>query len=357
MNNILKRNFLFLFFAAVFVMCGFFVSAQSASAATETWIGTTNHTWTVNGNWSSGVAPKAGDDVIINTDQSANITNVPTISLDSLTISGNVDLEGSADNVVTVTGTFNVASGKTLTLGSISGNRVDFDLSSTGTGTIYGTVKILSGTTNRYFQNDGNLTIASAGLITDNGGSDNSDFILSSGATLQIGSTAGITSSGATGNIQVSGTRTFSTGANYVYNGTISQVIGSGLPATVNNLTINNTGTGNFNIVMLSQAETVNGNLTIISGNLATNNSTLTLNGNFTNSGILTAGNSAITIGGTGTQSIAGFTTAGTVSMTKTAGVATFMGPVNGLGLTINGPGGTLNLGSGLTHVFTGLGQ
>ena len=80
-----------------------------------------------------------------------------------LTINGNCDFEGSADNVVTVTGTFNVATGKTLTLGSISGNRVDFDFSSTGTGTIYGTVKILSGTTNRYFQNDGNLTIASTG--------------------------------------------------------------------------------------------------------------------------------------------------------------------------------------------------
>ena len=125
--------------------------------------------------------------------------------------------------------------------------------------------------------------------------------------------------------------------------------------STVNNLTINNTGTGSNNAVAFSQAETVNGNLTITSGNLKTMSLNLFLNGNFTNSGTFTADNSAITIGGTTAQSIAGFTTTGTVSITKTGGVATFSGNVNGGGLTINGSGGTLNLGSGLTHSFTGV--
>ena len=40
--------------------------------------------------------------------------------------------------------------------------------------------------------------------------------------------------------------------------------------------------------------------------------------------------------------------------MTKTGGTATFQDNVNGGALTINGSGGTLNLGSGLTHNFTG---
>ncbi len=53
-------------------------------------------------------------------------------------------------------------------------------------------------------------------------------------------------------------------------------------------------------------------------------------------------------------QSIDGFTTTGPVLLSKTAGTATFAGNVNGGGLTINGAGGTLNLGSGLTHTFTG---
>ena len=53
------------------------------------------------------------------------------------------------------------------------------------------------------------------------------------------------------------------------------------------------------------------------------------------------------------TQSIAGFSTTGNVSMTKTGGTATFTGNVNGNGLTINGNGGTLNLGTGLdTYIY-----
>ena len=50
-----------------------------------------------------------------------------------------------------------------------------------------------------------------------------------------------ITSSGATGNVQTS-VRTFSTGANYIYDGNAAQNTGSGLPLIVNNLTINNAG-------------------------------------------------------------------------------------------------------------------
>ncbi len=53
-------------------------------------------------------------------------------------------------------------------------------------------------------------------------------------------------------------------------------------------------------------------------------------------------------------QNIDGFTTTGLVLLSKTAGTATFTGNVNGGGFTINGVGGTLNLGSGLTHTFTG---
>ena len=53
-------------------------------------------------------------------------------------------------------------------------------------------------------------------------------FTLSSGGTLMIGSPSGITTSGATGNIQTTGTRSYSTGANYTYNGTAAQNPGNG---------------------------------------------------------------------------------------------------------------------------------
>lgn len=71
-------------------------------------------------------------------------------------------------------------------------------------------------------------------------------FTLSAGATLGITSASGITlsstdpSSG--GNIRVTGTRTYDSGANYIYNGNVNQYTGNGLPATVNTLTFNNTG-------------------------------------------------------------------------------------------------------------------
>jgi hypothetical protein len=91
-------------------------------------------------------------------------------------------------------------------------------------------------------------------------------FVISSNATLQIGSTSGITLSGATGNIRVTGTRSFNQFANYIYNGSSAQVTGNGLPAAVKNLTINNAAG-----VKLSANTSVNGALNLISGNLLTN--------------------------------------------------------------------------------------
>jgi type IX secretion system substrate protein len=84
---------------------------------------------------------------------------------------------------------------------------------------------------------------------------------------------------------------------------------------------------------------------------------TLTIQGNLTNTGGGTldfGGNNVILSGTTATNNIAGFTTTGSVSMTKTAGTAFFTGNVNGTNLVINGAGGTLNLGPVLTHTFSG---
>jgi Secretion system C-terminal sorting domain len=247
----------------------FLLNTNAGFAATRTWLPTIGGLWTTAANWSSGVVPATGDDVIINTNQTGNITAVPVISLLSLTISGNCDFEGAASgNTVTVTGTFTVAASITLTLGSGGGSRVNFTLANTGTGIINGTVDIVSGGTNRTFTNNGDLTISGAGVINDagSGGGNSSDFILGASATLRIGSAVGITTSPTlTGNIQVTGLRTFPTTANYIYNGTAIQVTGNGLPATVNNLTVNNTaGVTLTNVVTVSSVLTLtNGILTI----------------------------------------------------------------------------------------------
>jgi len=107
--------------------------------------------------------------------------------------------------------------------------------------------------------------------------------------------------------------------------------------------------------VTLTAAKVINAPLTINSGaTLKSNKKTITFGGNFLNNGTFTTGNSAIIISGTGTQNIAGFTTTGKLSLTKTAGTATFTGNVIGGGLLLDGPGGTLDLGTGLSHDFTG---
>jgi hypothetical protein len=113
-------------------------------------------------------------------------------------------------------------------------------------------------------------------------------FNLNSGGTLKIGSPLGITTSGLTGNIQTTGTRTFNASGIYVYNGTAAQVTGNGLPASVTgSLKISNT----ISTVTQSQATvigaggtcTIDSNATLTTGafNFTSNTGTVTVNGNF----------------------------------------------------------------------------
>lgn len=91
------------------------------------------------------------------------------------------------------------------------------------------------------------------------------DFTVNSGAGLMIGSANGITGSGASGNVQGSGARSFSTGADYTYNGSSAQQSGNGLPSTVHNLTISNAAG-----VTLSGNVAVSNALTLSSGKINT---------------------------------------------------------------------------------------
>ncbi len=115
------------------------------------------------------------------------------------------------------------------------------------------------------------------------------DFTLASGGTLGIGSADGITSSAASGNIQVTGTRTYSTSANYIYNGSSAQSTGDGLPTTINDLTVSNTS----GVVTTSQTTTISDDLSISTGaELRVGTSlSLTCNGDATVNGTLSGGN------------------------------------------------------------------
>jgi hypothetical protein len=119
----------------------------------------------------------------------------------------------------------------------------------------------------------GTLTIESGGAVDCRGYTiSGSAFTLSSGGTLYIGSAAGITSSGASGNIQTT-SRSYSVGGNYHFNGTAgAQATGNGLPANVNDL-----GANNPNGVTLSVNTAVNGTLSLNSGTFAVGAHTLAL--------------------------------------------------------------------------------
>jgi len=96
------------------------------------------------------------------------------------------------------------------------------------------------------------------------------NFTLSSGAGIIIGSLQGITTSGATGNIQVTNTRTYSTGANYTLAGGSGQVSGNAFPASLNNMTVNNSSG-----ITMSSTISVTGTLTFITGKVTTGSSEL----------------------------------------------------------------------------------
>ena len=113
---------------------------------------------------------------------------------------------------------------------------------------------------------DGTLECSGSNIVSGGG-----SFSLSAGATLLIGSPDGISSSGATGNIQSTGTRTYDQAANYTYNGSSAQITGNGLPSVVNNLTVNNSSG-----LSLTGSETINGILTLTDGELGIGINTLT---------------------------------------------------------------------------------
>jgi hypothetical protein len=187
-------------------------------------------------------------------------------------ILSNSDGAGTANkistSVITVAGNTTISENTTMTLGA--------NLVSNGAATI---------------NNNGKLD-CNTRIVSGSG-----SFTLSTGGTLAMGSAAGITSSGATGNIQTV-TRSFSTGGNYIYSGSAAQATGSGLPRTINDLTILNTA--GVTMQAASANYTVAGTLRLTSGPLIINGDSLTINSLQRSSGTLT-GSSTSSIGITGT--------------------------------------------------------
>ncbi|MBS1497204.1 MAG: hypothetical protein JSU03_04010 [Bacteroidetes bacterium] len=188
-------------------------------------------------------------------------------------------------------------------------------ISAAGTTTVNGYVRFTPGanfTTGGAFNilNNGEL-YCGTNIISGSG-----SFNLNQGGTIAIGSNAGISASGATGNITNSGTRIFNNDANYIYNGTVNQASGSGLNNTfgtgstngVRTLTINNTGTSANNIVYLSGNVQVNNNLNMVQGifNIATGNTLYIRNTMSRTSGLIDETDGSLCMNGSTAQSISG---------------------------------------------------
>ena len=172
----------------------------------------------------------------------------------------------------------------------------NIDITGTGAGTLDGAVSVA-----------GAFTVQAGGIFDDGcqlltgAGS----FALAAGATLRICSPGGISASGATGSIQVAGVRTFSPDASYVYNGTVAQLTGSGLPATVRNLTVNNAAG-----VALTQDVALTQVLTIQAGNLSLGASNLKLLSSVSGTAlVVNRGNGRVQPTGTGRATMQRFIT------------------------------------------------
>ena len=216
----------------------------------------------------------------------------------------------------------------------------DFSLNVTGAVTLNNP----GGTSGDQTLTVGTGTLYCASLALANTDSGNEDLIVSL-STGTINVTGNVTMSGSTTEnaITFSGSGSLNIGGNMTGTGTFT--------ASTSTVTYSGTspiiyGTTYYNLAFTGSGTT--GNPT---GNIA-------LNGNLTNTGstVLNFSTRSVTISGTlAAQSIAGFTntTPGTVTITKTSGTATFTSAVNGYRLTMSGIGGTLNLGTELTHTFT----
>lgn len=88
---------------------------------------------------------------------------------------------------------------------------------------------------NLVLANSRSFTVAANGRLNfgtyNISGVTSTTFSVASGGTISLGDQLGITTSGATGNVQTN-TRTFTVGANFIYAGTNGQVTGNALPVT-----------------------------------------------------------------------------------------------------------------------------
>jgi hypothetical protein len=270
----------------------------------------------------------------------------------TLNVSGNYIIQNTTGSVATFARTysnFSISKGRINFIGKSQSFTQNYGTTtffqyidiSIGNGIANTTVTMNSGvnlTTSSTLSVANNATlILGTNIIAD--GDASCTFTLNGGGTLSVGSSAGITSSGKTGNINTK-TRNYASSANYIFTGDATGLFTT-TPniANVNNLTINTSSS-----VALSQSLTVTNAISLINGTLTLGANTLTIAGSSINK-------DGITYSGVIDASIGTFTCSGILGLTIPAN--TFRrNTVNNL-IINNSAGVTLNGTLNLTGVLT----
>jgi hypothetical protein len=294
--------------------------------------------------WTSGDAGTSTLNITGNMDisgssyvQLADDQNLTVNLTGNFVVSGSAVLDFSAGAAIT---NLNIQGNYTFSGGDIFVNGGTGNVNFTGASTkVFTSTLVPTGSVNYSVASLSTLTVPGSNFVGGGG-----SFTLN--GTLQLGSTdaGGALQTGTSGNIRVSGTRTYASNSTIVYNGSAAQFIGNGFPPSgVVNLTINNSNnvtlSTSLDIVALSV-------LTLSSGNIVIGSQTLTINGTLSGSGGIVGGSSSnLVIGGTGDFGIltlSGSTQLSTFTLNRTSsGLVTLGGNLTIIG-TFTHTAGTL---------------
>ena len=341
----------------ILLSCLILLFSISSYSQLKTWDGgALTSSWNDAANWNPDIVPIAGNDVIINSP--LTITNVPSISLNSLSVTENVTLQSAAGATITINNTnaspaLNVSNSQTLTLGGGTvANSVNLifqtvtgatSIAGTLANTANNTITISNGQTvtvagsltnvnnaiiliNGILNNSGTF-LANAGTSTVNGTVNNSGVVTGSSASLSFAAGSVYSHNQNGGSIPLA---TWSATSNCNVSGLTNTTLAGGLNQTFGNLALNCSALSSSLTLTLSGAMVVQGNL-LVQGTSAAN--TLSL---------ATAANS-ITVTGTTT-----INSNGIFNDANAGGTNTFSGDVivNG---SWNGSASPVNLSGNLT--------
>ena len=361
--NFIKINIrLFsVFWMLFFVVDGF--------AVTRTWDGGAGTlVWTTAANWSGDAIPVAGDDVVFNTTGIFNITSVPILSLNSLTItSGNVTFSSLSSSTLTIGGIvgidFAISNGASFVLGT----NLSITMATSSTADIRGAFTINASRTWTITYST-TCTVGSIGSITNSGTitgataaklifEDNSSYThAQNGGAIPTADWNGATGT-STSTCYITGmVATAPTGVNQNFYNLVwncASQTGSanmnGSLTILNNFSVSNTNTGSLFVGVgsgqINRTVTINGNMTLTAGRFYVNGSSSTGTNALIVNGSTNINGGTFAIHSSGLSTSSASFTAGDIII---ANGATFDCGLSSNVTTINFKGSVTNTGTGI---------